>query len=906
MLNQDQIDILRETLAALEAKERRVRTQGGVDKYGQPIGAVIVADGIGTPSVPNAPSADKPERRVRVGTKPPEEGPYARVDQPLKPWYSPDPKVTHPNVSKYTTSPNMGGIQPDGSIVGFVRTDALVGMQGNPTNPEKVAEIKKEIDEFGMKEPVVVIFNPKSGLMYVGDGNHRVQAAQELGMPWIPVRVSVSRYEWSEEDIEYLKKDGGEPRDSGKRWDDSPWTGGLNEAYWPTEMHPQFLFADKDVYSEDEVEESPEPEPTAVEVLEESLDEQSDQGLEEFATEEDGQLTFPGMPEPIRREFIGIERSDKGISEFDLSNVDGVVRPYKPRPIRIKDVIKHEGRDKERLEIQAMEEYSERNVAYADPKYKQNGLQLSQAFEQYEGNWLSPDKDSAKVLTKIAVNEQIARRMLDHMEADPEFRGWVENFPYEQDFTVAKNNAIFNARNYGANGSEFRRLFVKDLDLHKDISLDDAVKAFVLESVGEFEHEEDKISALETWKEKFVNAPPEEVWFIGKNKKLSSIDRFGPEEVIGHIVKTNNGEYKIARYSEITPEAKKRVVTKERARKVLEGTVHIDEYGNPTIISSTYLANRPELLDQFSYSEVTMRMLVRAQVDKWAHTSADSDKDSIAMQYAALEVFGLDDVSDTGHFGSWWGADSVEQLAPFREVFAKAVYENTQDYFRENGIEYVYGYRGMKWDMGQIPDWATNGNANDLESEIQEAIDNALEEYVENYLYENEDEIKQRINETVEENFQLWKRRDDYYDDAEFDPDEATEEQLEEWDASKIEDFLETYYEETESRVNEDYEQYARDEFYNEGAEDEIRAGFDIEQYKPSGELITVVSQPLSSWSTNRGTADDFGSGEGQYGIVVSGKIPVERIFCTSVTGLGCLNEGEFVVLGDLDDLYVE
>lgn len=900
MLNQEQVDILREALTALEAKERRVRTQGGVDKYGQPIGAVIVADGIGTPSVPNAPSADKPERRVRVGTKPPEDGPYARVDQPLKPWYSPDPKVTHPNVNKYTASPSMGG-KPDGSIVGFVRTDALVGMQGNPTNPEKVAEVKKEIDEFGMKEPVVVIFNPKSGLMYVGDGNHRVQAAQELGMPWVPVRVSVSRYEWSEEDIEYLKKDGGEPRDSGKRWDDSPWTGGMGETYWPTEMHPQFLFDEKDVYSEDEVVEVPAPEPTAVEVLEESLEEQT-----EVAAEEDGQLTFPGMPEPIRREFIGIERSDKGVSEFDLSNVDGVVRPYKPRPIRVKEVVKREGRDKERLEIQAMEEYSERNVAYADPKYKQNGLQLAQAFEQYEGNWLSPAKDSAKVLTKIAVNEQIARRMLDHMEADPEFRGWVENFPHEEEFAAAKYKAIFSGRDYGANGIEFRRLFVKDLDLYKDISLDDAVEAFVLESVGEFEYEEDKVSALETWKEKFASAPPEEVWFISKNQKLSSLERLQrPEEIVAHIIKTNNGEYRIARYSDITPEAKKRVVTKERARKVLEGTVHIDEYGNPTIISSTYLANRPELLDRFSYSEVTMRMLIRAQVDRWAHTSADSDEDSIAMQYAALEVFGLEDVSETRHFSSLSNLDYY-QLGPFREVFAKAVYENTQDYFRENGIEYVYGYRGMKWDIYEVPDWAISESPIRIQQERDDAVQDALSEFQESYLLENSGQIQAEVNEAIEENFQLWKRRSDYYDDADFDLSEATEEQLEEWDASKIEEFLELYYDETESRVKESWEDSAQSLFYDSGGAEAVTYDFDLEQYKPTGELITVVSQPLSSWSTNESTASDFASGEDNYGIVVSGKIPVERIFCTSVTGLGCLNEGEFVVLGDLDDLYVE
>jgi hypothetical protein len=52
--------------------------------------------------------------------------------------------------------------------------------------------------------------------------------------------------------------------------------------------------------------------------------------------------------------------------------------------------------------------------------------------------------------------------------------------------------------------------------------------------------------------------------------------------------------------------------------------------------------------------------------------------------------------------------------------------------------------------------------------------------------------------------------------------------------------------------------------------------------------------RPLSSWSRSAATAKGFG---GQ--IVLTATVPVESIMGYPQAGLGCLNEGEFVVLGN-------
>lgn len=58
-----------------------------------------------------------------------------------------------------------------------------------------------------------------------------------------------------------------------------------------------------------------------------------------------------------------------------------------------------------------------------------------------------------------------------------------------------------------------------------------------------------------------------------------------------------------------------------------------------------------------------------------------------------------------------------------------------------------------------------------------------------------------------------------------------------------------------------------------------------------------VRTRPLSSWTSNPQTAEAFANG-GKIGMVTYATVPVEQILSSAKTGLGCLHEHEFVVLG--------
>ena len=57
----------------------------------------------------------------------------------------------------------------------------------------------------------------------------------------------------------------------------------------------------------------------------------------------------------------------------------------------------------------------------------------------------------------------------------------------------------------------------------------------------------------------------------------------------------------------------------------------------------------------------------------------------------------------------------------------------------------------------------------------------------------------------------------------------------------------------------------------------------------------------MESWSVLAGIAHDFGR-DVTHGRVLAMKVPIENIISTAATGLGCLSEGEFVILGSGKD----
>jgi hypothetical protein len=151
-----------------------------------------------------------------------------------------DPRSLHPNMHDYPAQ--IGNVSGEESTVGYVRTDLLAGMHGNGTDREGIERHKARLlSGEGFTDPAMVEFDPGKKIARVGEGNHRVEAARELGVSHVPVRVVRSRF-----DAEYTAQQGGRARPVEAT---SPWRGGTREypeEYWPPTMHPKYLFP-KDV-----------------------------------------------------------------------------------------------------------------------------------------------------------------------------------------------------------------------------------------------------------------------------------------------------------------------------------------------------------------------------------------------------------------------------------------------------------------------------------------------------------------------------------------------------------------------------------------------------------------------------------------------------------------------------------
>ena len=147
-----------------------------------------------------------------------------------------DPTSLHPNMNDYPTEVgNTGGTE---SSVGYVRTTLLAHMHGNATDRPGIERWKDRLQSGeGFTDPVMVEFDPSKRIARVGEGNHRVEAARELGISHVPARVVRSHF-----DAEYTSRQGGHAGHVDPPA--SPWKNGLGSEYWPPTMHPRYLFKD--------------------------------------------------------------------------------------------------------------------------------------------------------------------------------------------------------------------------------------------------------------------------------------------------------------------------------------------------------------------------------------------------------------------------------------------------------------------------------------------------------------------------------------------------------------------------------------------------------------------------------------------------------------------------------------
>lgn len=73
----------------------------------------------------------------------------------------------------------------------FLNPADLAGAQGNSLrrSPNEMREFAARIEQEGFQEPAILLYDPRTGRYKVGEGNHRVAVAQELGEP-IPVEAT--------------------------------------------------------------------------------------------------------------------------------------------------------------------------------------------------------------------------------------------------------------------------------------------------------------------------------------------------------------------------------------------------------------------------------------------------------------------------------------------------------------------------------------------------------------------------------------------------------------------------------------------------------------------------------------------------------------------------------------------
>lgn len=88
---------------------------------------------------------------------------------------------------------------------------------------------------------------------------------------------------------------------------------------------------------------------------------------------------------------------------------------------------------------------------------------------------------------------------------------------------------------------------------------------------------------------------------------------------------------------------------------------------------------------------IDSQTFVQKQLDWWAESSGDHSPPSINMQHAVEQEFNLKDAA-TDHFEPQLNREAV--VLPRDRAYVRAEYENTQAFFKANGITHVSLFRG--------------------------------------------------------------------------------------------------------------------------------------------------------------------------------------------------------------------
>lgn len=150
-----------------------------------------------------------------------------------------NPAQFHPHLNAYRDG-GMGGDE-EHNVVGYVRTSTLRSMPGNTTSEYGVEMYRQRLRQGeGYKDPVIVHYDGQSGYAFVGEGNHRVAAAEAEHISHVPARVVRDRINPRNDD------DPGRGRNTSYIGPTDKWSrDGFH--YIPSDMHPRNVFPERDV-----------------------------------------------------------------------------------------------------------------------------------------------------------------------------------------------------------------------------------------------------------------------------------------------------------------------------------------------------------------------------------------------------------------------------------------------------------------------------------------------------------------------------------------------------------------------------------------------------------------------------------------------------------------------------------
>ena len=221
-------------------------------------------------------------------------------------------------------------------------------------------------------------------------------------------------------------------------------------------------------------------------------------------------------------------------------------------------------------------------------------------------------------------------------------------------------------------------------------------------------------------------------------------------------------------------------------------------------------------------------------VDQWANTSNDHEKDSLMVQEVVKKVFNLDEAAPV---------DSLENYSDIKNVQEGAEFELSNNRPLEKALTAL------------VKAQYANTQAYLASKGVTEVII---------YRGMNHPELAEDLKEYRLSHFYKLEERGEI--------------ELEERDGVSADD------------RNSDITGNISDEEFDE--------------FVPEGVVnISMKMRPLSSFSVERGIANSFRTSDGSQGskdegVFLKTRVPVARIFATPLTGVGCLDESEFVILG--------